>query len=71
MNATKKNDLLLCEKVLLDTPQLAQMLSCGRATAIKIGEAAGARLQIGKRVLWNVKKVQKYLDQMAAEQAVM
>jgi hypothetical protein len=38
------------------------MLSCGRKSAVDIGNAAGARIQVGRRVLWNVGKVQKYLD---------
>ncbi len=38
------------------------MLSCGRVSAVEIGTAAGARIQVGRRVLWNVKKVQQYLD---------
>jgi len=37
------------------------------ATAVKIGEAAGAKIQIGKRVLWNIGKVKKYLDAIDAE----
>ena len=44
---------------------LAQMLDCGRATAVKIGSEAGARIQIGRRVLWNVNKVQQYIDNMS------
>ena len=37
-------------------------LQAGRTTAISGGNAAGARIQVGRRVLWNVKKIQKYLD---------
>lgn len=63
MNATtKNNDLMLSEKIALDTTDLMQVLSCGRSTAVKIGEAAGAKIQIGKRVLWNSNKIQKYLE---------
>lgn len=37
------------------------MLSCGRATARKIGEQAGAKIVIGRRVLYSIEKVKKYL----------
>ena len=67
MNATTKKDLLLCEKMAIDTPQLAQMLSCGRATAVHIGEQAGAKIQIGKRILWNCNKIKNYLDSISTD----
>ena len=38
-----------------------EMLSCGRATARKIGEQAGAKIVIGRRVLYSIEKVKKYL----------
>ena len=37
------------------------MLSCGRATARKIGEQAGAKKVIGRRVLYSIEKFKKYL----------
>ena len=43
------------------------LLSCGRVTAVQIGGQAGARIEIGKRLLWNISKVQKYLDTIATE----
>lgn len=43
---------------------LAGMLDCGRATADKVGKAAGARVQIGKSVRYSVAKVQQYLDSL-------
>jgi hypothetical protein len=49
-------------KKTVDTVGLQSMLSCGRKSAVDIGNAAGARIQVGRRVLWNVGKVQKYLD---------
>ena len=49
-------------RITINTETLAECLDCGKNTAVKIGEAAGARIQIGKRVLWNVHKVQQYLD---------
>ena len=39
-----------------------RMLSCGHATARKIGEQAGAKIVIGRRVLYSVEKVKNYLS---------
>lgn len=51
--------------ILVDTVALAQILSCGRDTAIKIGTAAGARIKVGKRVLWHLATVQDYVAEEA------
>ena len=47
------------------TEDLRRMLGCGRDNAIRIATEAGARIEIGRRVLWNVDKVQKYLDSIS------
>jgi hypothetical protein len=52
-------------RLAVDTKELQSMLCCGRDTAVKIGLEAQSRLQIGKRVLWNVEKVQEYLDKVS------
>ena len=52
-------------RLAVDTKELQSLLCCGRDTAVKIGIEAKSRLQIGKRVLWNVKKVQDYLDNIS------
>ena len=64
-STTKNNEVKLSEKMALDTTDLMKVLSCGRSTAVEIGEAAGARIQIGKRVLWNVEIIQRYLNGIA------
>lgn len=51
--------------ILLTTQNLQSVLSCGRVSAVKIGTEAGARVQIGKRVLWNREKIKLYLEQIA------
>ena len=56
-------DLTSC--VLIDTKELQKVTSCGRDGAIKLGTAAGARVQLGRRVLWNVAKIRAYLDQIS------
>lgn len=44
---------------------LAGMLNCGRATAVKIGMDAGAKIQIGRRTLYKVSIIEKYLEAIA------
>lgn len=63
MNATNKTDV--SRKIAIDTEELKQMCTCGRATAVEIGTKAGARIQIGRRVLWNVEKIQLYLNYLS------
>ena len=61
MNATKKTEFspnTLC----VDTAELQNILNSGRQTAVRIGTDASARFKIGRRVFWNVSKIQKYLD---------
>lgn len=55
----------ISHKLAVSAEVLAQMLNCGRATAVKIGSEAGAKIQIGRRVLWNVDKIQRYIDNMS------
>lgn len=50
------------QQITVDVEKLAGMLSCGRATARKIGEQAGARITIERRVLYSVDAVKKYLE---------
>lgn len=60
MNKTKaRNSEYL---ITVDINKLSAMLSCGHATARKIGEQAGARITIGRRVLYSVENVQRYLS---------
>lgn len=53
--------------ITVDINKLMSMLSCGKASARKIGEAAGAKINIGRRVLYNVGKVEDYLDHLAED----
>ena len=67
MKATKTtaiiHDIKDCRTV--DTPTLQRLLSCGRFTATEIATAAGARVKVGRRILWNVNKIQQYLDSIS------
>ena len=49
-----------------DIETLAAMLDCGRDTARKIGRESGAEIRINRRVLFNIKKVQAYIDSMSS-----
>lgn len=52
------------QPITVNIERLAAMLSCGRATARKIGEQAGAKIVIGRRGLYSVEKVKKYLSSL-------
>lgn len=52
-------------KICVDVAQLQAMLGCGNKAAVAVGTAAKARVQIGRRVLWNVAKIQRYIDEIS------
>ena len=67
MNATNKTDQISnYQKITVTTDELQELLSCGRKSAVDIGELAEARVQIGKRVLWNVEKIKIYINLISA-----
>ncbi len=67
MNATTKSyEIDLTRKLTVDTEELQQILSLGRKSAVEIGNSAGARIVIGKRIVWNLQKIQEYLYNIAA-----
>ena len=43
---------------------LAGMLGCGLQTANKIGTEAGARVRLGKRVVFRLDRIREYVDAM-------
>ena len=45
------------ESRLMDTEELRAYTNLGRNNAMKLGDEIGARVQIGKRVLWDRKRV--------------
>lgn len=55
------------EFLTVNVETLAGMLDCGRATAVKIGTDAGAKIQIGRRTLYKVSIVNKYLETLSGE----
>ncbi len=64
MNATTRNNSF-DNRITLTSEELALFMGCGRKAAVNAGMEAGARVQIGRRVLWNVRKIQDYLDQIS------
>jgi len=53
------------QKLAVDINELAAMLSCGTASARKIARDAGARITVGRRVLYSVQRINEYLNAMA------
>ena len=67
MNGTTKFCLRnQASRLTVTTDELQSLLGCGRKSAVDIGEMAEARIQLGKRVLWNVEKVRIYLNLISA-----
>lgn len=67
MRATRKfKGLEPREKITITTDELQAILGCGRSSAVRIGEQAEARVQFGKRVLWNVGKIKEYINSISA-----
>lgn len=60
MNRTKTRETN--QPIAVDIEKLCAMLSCGQATARKIGKEAQARVVIGRRVLYSVEKIRLYLE---------
>lgn len=63
MKKTKfKND---ADALMITTEQLMSKLNCGYKSAVQIGTEAKARIYVGRRVWYNVSKIEKYLEQNA------
>lgn len=63
MNKTKYRETK--QPIAVDIETLSSMLSCGHATAKKIGEESHAVIRLNRRVLYSVEKVKKYINNMA------
>lgn len=48
-------------KITVGIDELQEILSVGRNTALKVAKEAGAELRIGRRLLYNVDKIQAYI----------
>ena len=52
------------ENRLMDTEELRAYTNLGRNNAMKLGEEIGAKVKVGKRVLWDRVKINQYLDEL-------
>ena len=52
------------ESRLMDTEELRAYINLVRNNAMKLGDEIGARVQIGKRVLWDRVKIDAYFDSL-------
>ena len=50
---------------LVNTLGLQEYLSSGRANAVRFGTKAGARVQIGRSVLWDLNKGDAHIEEVA------
>lgn len=67
MNATTKSVRIeLNNKYTVTTEELMEILGVGRKTAVEIGRAACAKIVVGKRIIWNLRKIDEYLYNIAA-----
>ena len=50
------------KKRLVNTIELREYLSAGRANAVRFGTEACARVQIGRSVLWDLDKIDRHIE---------
>lgn len=50
---------------LMDTDELRVYLNIGRNNAMKFGEEVGAKVRIGRRVLWDKQVIDKHISSIA------
>lgn len=55
----------LSQKKLVNTANLMEMLDCGKHTAVRIGTLAKAKVCMERKLFWNVKLIQQYLDSIS------
>lgn len=52
------------ESRLMDTNELRAYTNLGRNMATKLGIEAGAKIKMGKRVLWDKVRIDQYLNEL-------
>lgn len=55
---------IMGESRLMDTEELRAYTNLGRNSAMKLGEEIGAKVRIGRRVLWDRVKVDQYFNSL-------
>ena len=61
----KKTAADLSQKMLVNTANLMELLDCGKHTAIAIGHSANACVRLDRKLFWNVRLIQKYIDSIS------
>ena len=61
---TSAANVVAGESRLMDTEELRAYTNLGRNNAMKLGEEIGAKVKIGKRVLWDRVKIDQYLNEL-------
>lgn len=59
------NSTSIDNSLAVNTAVLMKMLNCGKPTAIRIGTEAGAKIVIGRKILWNPRIIRRYLDDIS------
>lgn len=59
------NSTSIDNSLAVSTSVLMKMLNCGKPTAIRIGTEAGAKIVIGRKILWNPRIIRRYLDDIS------
>lgn len=57
-------NMIAGESRLMDTEELRAYTNLGRNNAMKLGTGIGAKVKIGKRVLWDKVKIDQYLNEL-------
>ena len=65
MRKTSESGNVSIYDLTVDTAGLMQLMHAGRQTVTEVGIAAKAKIRIENRVLWNVSKIKKYLDDIS------
>lgn len=64
----KKTAVDLNNRLLVNTHELMLVLGCGRPSAIEVGTEARAKVMLGRKLMWNLAAIRKYLDSTAEAQ---
>lgn len=64
MRQRTKRETVTGNTRLLDTDELRDYTNLGRNNAMKLGEEIGAKVVIGKRVLWDRLKLDQYFNEL-------
>ncbi len=53
------------KKIMVDTAHLMALLDCGKHTSIRIGHEASACVRLDRKLFWNVRLIQKHIDNIS------